>query len=178
MKKLGVVLLFVGGIAIIAFLMNYQKQLESKSNIVTLKVEDSIDEMSDGIKDIVNNVDDNKVGEIVGYIKEKSDEGAFKSKEGIKDALTEAEEKYHTSIPENTKEEIIDAVTKLEDMGFSTDVLIEKTSDLYDEYGSEFVDHMEEVFIQTAKEKAENAAEGMWNNIKNTVTDSVKGILK
>lgn len=178
MKKFGIFLLFIFSITLIAVLMYFQKSENTKPKVTVLKIDENFDEVTKDIKDAIKKADPDKVSEAVDFIKEKTDEGAFKSKEGINKTIVELQEKYDIEIPDDKKDEVVDAIDKLEDLGFSTDKLAKETTKLYDEYGVDFVDHMEEAFVEAAKDTAQNIAKKTWDNITQSVKDTISSIAK
>ena len=58
---------------------------------------------------------------------------------------------------------------KLEDMGFSAEYMVDKTESLYEEYGADFVDHVDEVVTGAVKNAASNAVNSFFGNLKKSV---------
>lgn len=63
---------------------------------------------------------------------------------------------------------------KLEDMGFSGEYVMEKAKELYDEHGTGFVDHIDEVVAGAVKDAVAGAASGFFSNL----WESTKSFLK
>lgn len=181
MKKLLAILFLVAGIVIIALLM----QVQMKGNQPTADAQNNpidgmnlpLDEMSDGMKSVVKNIDDETAHQVLDYVKQKSKDGSLSTKDGIKKTIDEAEDIYNFSIAENSKDQIAEAVDTLQDMGFSTDIIVDNTEKLYDKYGAEFVDHLEEAFVDAAKDAAKSAAESAWDKTKENVKQAIDGII-
>ena len=57
---------------------------------------------------------------------------------------------------------------KLEKMGFSAETVIDKAQKLYEDYGADFVDHVDELVKDAVKDAAQNAAESILQNVKNS----------
>ena len=58
------------------------------------------------------------------------------------------------------------------DLGFSTETLMNETQKVYQKYGEEFLDHMEEAFIEASKEAAGNMAQEVWDSVEDTIRDT------
>lgn len=172
MKKIGAFLFFILGIAVIYFLMQYSKinvLPDKKVNNIRVIDNKKVDELTNDFKEIINNADENQLKETIEYVKDRSANGDLNTKEGIKETLSEIEEKCDTSISDETKDKIAESVTELEELGLSTDVVASKAEELYDKYGSDMTDHLEELFVEAAKDAAGNMAQNTWNEAKNSI---------
>ena len=91
MKKLLAILFLVAGIVIIALLM--QVQMKGKlpgagtQNNPIDGMELPLDEMSDGMKSVVKNIDDETAHQVFDYVKQKSKDGSLSTKDGIKKTI-------------------------------------------------------------------------------------------
>lgn len=153
MKKFLAVVIFILGIAIIALYMKAGRNGTGKE--ITVK--------DITVKDIA--VKDTTIKDI--SVKE------IDSFEEVREKISEVEDKFQTSISEETKDEITNTVIKLENMGFSSDTIISKAGGLYEKYGTDFVNHLEEAFTEAAVEAAEDAAKGVIQSVKDTVKETI-----
>lgn len=176
MKKFFIVLLFVLGIGLIFFYMRSGSIQEKEMNVVTLKIDEELSDVKEKITSVTSDLDSETMDQVADFIKEKKSEGKFSSGEGIKEVISEAEEKFGQTISEDTKEQIASTVTQLEQMGFSTEVIVDKSEELYDKYGKEFGEHIEEVFLEAAKEKAQNGVQSAWDKVKESVKETFNNI--
>lgn len=176
MKKILGVLIILLGVTVIAFLMKVNSEQGGRKNTVTLKIEEVTGEIKSLADSLPKNVDDESVKEVISFAKEKSSEGALSSKDGVERVLDEAKDKFGVEITASQKEGIAEAVEKLEGMGFSTEVLIDKAEETYQKYGEKFTDHLEEAFVEAAKEAAGESAKKMWDGVKDTVSDAVENL--
>lgn len=176
MRKFLAVVIFILGIVIIALFMKSGRTYTEEKEIVTVKISETFDEVSDNIKNVKENSDSSVVKEIIDFTKEKSKNGELNSIEEVRNAILEAEEKFGATISDETRDEIANTVVKLENMGFSSDIIVEKAEGLYEKYGADFVDHLEEAFTEAAKEAAENTAKNVWGSFKDTVKETVNKI--
>ena len=177
MKKVLVLFLFILGIGLIFFFMKSEKIRDKEINVVTLKIEEEISDVKEKVTSLTDEVDSETLDEMAGFIKEKKAEGKLNSKEGIMDAIDEAEERFQTTVSEDVRQQIASSVDLLEDMGFSTDTIVNKTEELYDRYGKEFGDHIEEVFLEAAKEKASDAVQSAWDGVKKSIKETVNNVV-
>ena len=82
--------------------------------------------------------------------------------------IEEGEEKFDTQIDEETVKKMVETMEKLEKMGFSAETVIDKAQKLYEDYGADFVDHVDELVKDAVKDAAQNAAESILQNVKNS----------
>lgn len=165
-------LIFILGICIIAFLMlvgkNYKTASESRNVSITQSANDAIIQF----KTISKDIDPDKIADVMDYVKKKAKDGSLNSKEGTEKAIKDGAADCGIAISDDTARQILDALDSLEDLGFSTQDIAEATSKTYEKYGNEFLDHMEEAFVEAAKDAAGNTAQNIWDSFEKTVKDS------
>lgn len=128
-----------------------------------------IDQVKAQLSAAFENIDEETAGEVFSFLKEKVGEGSLSSKEGIQSAIEEGEDKFGVVISKENAAELVAAMEKLESMGFSAEYIIDKTESLYQEYGNEFVEHVDEVITGAVKNAASNAVGSFFTNLKNAV---------
>lgn len=131
-------------------------------------VSDAVEQIKEQFGDVFENMDQETAGELFRFLKEKIAEGKLDSKEGIQDMIEEGEEKFDTQIDEETVKKMVGTMEKLEKMGFSAETVIDKAQKLYEDYGADFVDHVDELVKDAVKDAAQNAAESILQNVKNS----------
>lgn len=134
-------------------------------------VSDAVEQIREQLGDVFENMDQETAGELFRFLKEKIAEGKLDSKEGIQDMIEEGEEKFDTQIDEETVKKMVETMEKLEKMGFSAETVIDKAQKLYEDYGADFVDHVDELVKDAVKDAAQNAAESILQNVKNSARD-------
>ena len=93
-------------------------------------------------------------------------------------ALQEGKEQFGVEISEADAQKIVDTVDQLEQFGFSPDTVIDEAKSLYEKYGEDCVDHVNEAMTNAVKAAAANAAESFADYLKESVTDTLQGIFK
>ena len=101
--------------------------------------------------DAISDVDSGKISEAFDFIREKAADGSLKTKEGIERVIDEGRENFNFELDERYVEDIVELINSLEDMGFDSEKIIERARNLYDEYGSSFVDHTDELVREAVK---------------------------
>lgn len=127
---------------------------------------------------LVKNVDADTANQVLDFVRDKLDSGALDSQEGLKDALQEGKEQFGVEISEADAQKIVDTVDQLEQFGFSPDTVIDEAKSLYEKYGEDCVDHVNEAVTNAVKAAAANAAESFADYLKESVTDTLQGIFK
>ena len=109
--------------------------------------------------------------EVFSFLKDKLREENYASEEGLQNILKEGKEKFGVEVNREDAQKLVDAMEKLEGMGFSAEYMIEKTESLYQEYGADFVEHVDEVVTGAVKNAASSAVSSFFGNLKKSVTD-------
>lgn len=130
---------------------------------------DVIGQVKEKLSAVFEEVDEETANEFFSFLKEQVQEGNLNSKEGVQSAIKEGEDKFGVAISEENARELVSTMEKLEDMGFSAEYVIDKSQSLYQEYGADFVDHVDEVVTGAVKNAASNAVGGFFTNLKNSI---------
>lgn len=138
--------------------------------------EDIVEQIKGQLEEMFEGIDQETASETFSFLKEKLAEGSFATEEGLLDAIEEGKEKFGIEIGREDAQKLVDAMEKLEDMGFSADYLIEKAESLYEEYGSDFIEHADEVVGGAVKNAVSNAVSGFFDNLINSVKNFFTGL--
>ena len=115
-------------------------------------------------------MDQETAEEVFSFLKDKVREENYASEEGLQSILKEGKEKFGVEVNKEDARKLVDAMERLEDMGFSAEYMIEKTESLYQEYGADFVDHVDEVVTGAVKNAASSAVSSFFGNLKKSVS--------
>lgn len=118
---------------------------------------------------IFENVDQETAGEVFSFLKEKISDGNLGSEEGLLNAIREGEEQFGVEISREDARALVETMNQLEGMGFSAEYVLDKTESLYEEYGADFVEHVDEVVTGAVKNAASNAVGNFFDNLKESV---------
>lgn len=110
------------------------------------------------------------VQDVIGFIREKLDAGELETDEDISNAIKEGEEKFDVSLTEEEKEEILQVVQKIKDMGLDPEKLLGHIEDLYDEVGSDLVKEAEETVKRSFVESVTGFFQDMGTRVKGFFT--------
>lgn len=178
MKKVLAVLFIALGVVVIAFLMKIvaeDKGNGGSSSIIQLSIPQEVSNLTGQLSEATKDMDVSKAQNAIDFARTKESEGSLDTKEGIMNSINEAKDRFGLVISDSISTEIADTVLKLEEMGISSDILIDESDKLIKKYGEDFSDHIEEALVDTAKEAAGKAAEGIWDKFKNAVAGLLSG---
>lgn len=130
---------------------------------------DIMEQVKQQLSAVLEEVDEETANEVFSFLKEQVQEGNLSTQEGIENAIKEGEGKFGVAISREDAGELVATMEKLEDLGFSAEYIIDKTQGLYQEYGNDFVEHVDEVVTGAVKNAASNAVSGFFTNLKNSV---------
>lgn len=137
---------------------------------------DIIEQVKQQLNAMFENIDQETASDVFSFLKEKLSGGDLATEEGLLSAIEEGKEKFGVEISKEDARKLIDAMEKLEDMGFSAEYLIDKTESLYREYGADFVDHVEEVVTGAVKNAVSDAVSSFFKNLADSVKDFFTGL--
>ncbi len=138
---------------------------EAGQGTENIDTEELLGDVKDKLSEAVSEMDPKTVKEIFRFASEKISDGSLDTEEGLKAAIQESEEKFGIIIKEADARKVVEAMQKLEDMGFSADYVLDKAETLYDKYGADFVDHTNEIIRGAVENAVKNAAESFFSNL-------------
>lgn len=166
MKKKIILFVLTG---ILAFSGMTVSAAEEKENRKSAALSGILDQVKEQLDQAFENIDEETAKEIFSFAKEKVAEGNLNTEEGLSKAIEDGETEFGISVDRINAQKIVDAMEKLEDMGFSGEYIVGKAEELYDEYGADFSAHMDEVVTGAVKNAVSNAAEGFFQGIRESV---------
>ncbi len=139
-----------------------------------------ITDVTDQVKElfgaVFENIDQEKASGVFAFLKEKIAQGDLTTEEGLSNAVEEGKEKFGVEISAADAKELVETMEKLEGMGFSAEYVLDKTEDLYKEYGEEFVDHVDEVLTTAVKNAVSGAVTAFFENLAGSVKNFFTGL--
>lgn len=102
---------------------------------------------------------------LIAFVKAKLAAGELETEEDIRKAIEEGEEKFGVTLTEEYIQQIIDVMMKIKELGLDPNVLLEQAEDLYKQFGSDFLEHID------AETVAKAGVTSFFSNIANSVKD-------
>lgn len=130
---------------------------------------DIISQVKQQLSAAFENLDQETAREIFSFLKEKIQEADYGTEEGLSGIIQEGKDKFGVEVSREEARKLVEAMEKLEAMGFSAEYMVDKTQSLYEEYGADFVDHVDEVVTGAVKNAASNAVNSFFGNLKKSV---------
>jgi len=177
-KKFFLCLLFVLMLGIVGYMVVLGQRYTARKESSYVDYSAAVGEMMGQFGQLVKNVDADTANQVFDFVKDKIDSGALDSREGLKDALQEGREQFGVEISEADAQKIVDTVDQLEQFGFSPDTVIDEAKSLYEKYGEDCVNHVNEVVTNAVKDAASDAVDSFADYLKESVTDTLHGIFK
>lgn len=178
MKKFFLCLLFVLMLGTAGYVVVLGQRYTARKESASVDYSAAVGEMTGQFGQLVKNVDSDTANQVLDFVRDKLDSGALDSREGLKDALQEGKEQFGVEISEADAQKIVDTVDQLEQFGFSPDTVIDEAKSLYEKYGEDCVNHVNEAVTNAVKAAAANTAESFADYLKESVTDTLQGIFK
>lgn len=170
MKKFMAIFFILLGVCVIALLMKVNQNNKTKNEETARQIESKSGDLAKEWTELSGGNNTEVPDDFFDYLKEKAADGSFASEEGIEQAIREGGQKYGFTLDEAKSKELANTINTLEGFGFSTDVMINEAEKLYEEYGADYINHLEDAFLDTAKQVAEDAAIGLWDGFKDMIS--------
>ena len=132
---------------------------------------DILSQVKQQLSAVFENVDQETAEEVFAFLKEEIKEGNLNSDEGLLRAIEEGKEKFGVEVSKEDARKLVDAMEKLEEIGFSAEFVMGKAETLYQQYGADFVEHVDELLTDAVKNAATNAMNSFWDNLKKSIKD-------
>ena len=124
-----------------------------------------------------------EVSALLDFIKEKWDAGEFDSREDIEAAIAEGEEQFGVELDDGKREQLAQALEKLDALGLDHDAAAEIAKNLWEpdlNTPEPLKQAVKEQVVEPAKEAAKaavkNRAKRFWNDLKDSVGSFIHNI--
>ncbi len=142
---------------------------KAHANNGQMNVIETVKTVSAELSNVTKNADKSQVNAVMDVLSERTKDGTLSQDEGVKSVLQECAQSAGVEIPEEVVTSVESALDTLEGMGFSAQSIADSVTEVYEKYGTEFADHMEEAFVNAAKDAAGNSAQSAWESLESTV---------
>ena len=118
--------------------------------------------------------DAEKVEQLIAFVKAKVAAGELQSDEDVKKAIEEGQNQFGVTLSAEEIQKIIDVMAKIRALGLDPAVLVNQAEDLYNKFGTDFVNHMTAEDI--GKQVAGSAVKSFFSNIGTSIKNFFSGI--
>ena len=113
-----------------------------------------------------------QIEELFAYIKGKLAAGELDTRDEIEQAIAEGEEKFQMTLTEEQKEQILQVMEKITQLGLDPEKLLDQAKDMYEKWGTDLVNHTQEAIKKSVTESIES----YFTDMVTTVKDFLKGL--
>lgn len=117
------------------------------------------------ITDALENADSEEVEALIAFVKAKLAAGDLETEADIRAAIEEGEEQFGVTLDESEIQQIIDVMNKIKGLGLDPSVLVNQAADLYEQFGADFLNHIDGASI------AKSGISGFFSKIGNGIKD-------
>ena len=143
----------------------------ASGDVSEVEATDVLSQVKQQLSAAFEEMDQETAEEVFSFLKDKLGESDYGTEEGLQSIINEGEDKFGVEVNKEDARKLVDAMEKLEGMGFSAEYVVGKTESLYQEYGVDFVDHVDEVVTGAVKNAASNAVSSFFDNLKKSLKD-------
>lgn len=117
------------------------------------------------ITDALENADSEEVEALIAFVKAKLAAGDLETEADIRAAIEEGEDQFGVTLDESEIQQIIDVMNKIKGLGLDPSVLVNQAADLYEQFGADFLEHIDGASI------AKSGISGFFSKIGNGIKD-------
>lgn len=131
-----------GTAALIGAVKGYELLSGEEISDETLDV--ALDEMitTGDLAGAIDSANSEDVEALIAYVKAKLAAGELENESDIRAAIAEGEEKFGVKLADDEKQQIVDVMDKIKKLGLDPAVLLDQAEDLYKQFGSDFINHI------------------------------------
>lgn len=132
---------------------------------------EAISALRDTLEEMVENVSLEDVRKILDFISENVSEEKLKSLEGIKEIIAEYEKEFDVTLTKEQINKILSLVKKIEKSGISVEYLLKQAEEIYEKYGDELTEDMENGTDKVMKEAQSKIKEEVKKEVSKSVSN-------
>jgi len=87
--------------------------------------------------------DSGQIEELIAFVKARVAAGELESEEDILSVITEGEQEFGITLAQEQKQQIVDIMMKINELGLDPKMLIEQAEDLYSRFGTDFFEDLQ-----------------------------------
>lgn len=87
--------------------------------------------------------DSEQIEELIAFVKARVAASELETEEDILSVITEGEQEFGVTLSQEQKQQIVDIMLKINELGLDPQMLIEQAEDLYSQFGTDFFEDLE-----------------------------------
>lgn len=135
-----------------------------------------ISSLEDSLEEVIENIKPEDAQKIFDFAGEKISDGSLETKQGIENAIKEAENKFGVTLTEEQKELIFSVVEKVKKLGIDPQYLVDQAEEIYKKYSKELKDDVTQKKQKIVEEVQEKIKEEISRSLSDYVSDMVKNV--
>lgn len=123
--------------------------------------------------------DSEQIEELIAFVKARVAASELETEEDILSVIEEGEQEFGVTLSQEQKQQIVDVMMKINELGLDPQMLIEQAEDLYSKFGTDFLDNLNLDNFDTealGEEVTKQVTEGFLSKIVNAIKEFFAGI--
>ena len=137
---------------------------------------ESLSSLEDSLEEVIQNIKPEDAKKILDFVSEKIQDGSWESKQGIENAIKEAEQKFDVTLTEEHKELVFSVAEKVKKLGIDPQFLVDQAEDIYKKYSKEIKDEVNQKTEEIVEEVQKKVKEEITRSLTDYVSDMVANI--
>ena len=138
--------------------------------------EESMSSLEDTLEEVVQNIKPEDAQKILDFASEKIKDGSLDTKQGIENAIKEAEEKFGVTLTKTQKDLVFSVVEKVKKLGIDPQFLVDQAEEIYKKYSKEIKEEVNQKGQEIAQEVQEKVKEEISRSLSDYVSDMVNNV--
>lgn len=126
----------------------------------------------------VYSLSEEELSKLLDFVKEKWDAGELESEEAIRSAIEEGEETFGVVLQDSVRDQIADAIQKLDSLGLNHDTAIELAKKLYREHGDKLADNFQNLYEEFGEKLADSAEQVIQEQVVEPAKETAKAVVE
>ena len=184
-KRLGILVLMlclmIPQITVNAMEKEATKGLSSYVNILLAKTksgsgDETMSSLKGSLEEVIQNIKPEDAQKILDFVSKKIQDGSWETKEGIENAIKEAEKEFGATLTKEQKDLIFSVVEKVKKLGIDPQFLVDQAKEIYEKYSKEIKNEVNQKKQEIVEEVQEKVKEEITRSLTDYVSDMVKNV--
>ena len=138
--------------------------------------EETMSSLKESLEEVIQNIKPEDAQKILDFVSEKIQDGSWETKQGIENAIKEAEKEFGVTLTKEQKDLIFSVVEKVKKLGIDPQFLVDQAEEIYEKYSKEIKDDVNQKKQEIVNEVQEKVKEEITRSLTDYVSDMVKNV--
>ena len=138
--------------------------------------EETMSSLKESLEEVIQNIKPEDAQKILDFVSEKIQDGSWETKQGIENAIKEAEKEFGVTLTTEQKDLIFSVVEKVKKLGIDPQFLVDQAEEIYEKYSKEIKDDVNQKKQEIINEVQEKVKEEITRSLTDYVSDMVKNV--